>query len=40
MVWCLSFQSIDFKVPLAAPSANRFGHISPTHPEHVFEDSF
>lgn len=25
-------------VPLAAPSANRFGHISPTHPEHVFED--
>lgn len=25
-------------VPLAAPSANRFGHISPTCPEHVFED--
>jgi len=25
-------------VPLAAPSANRFGHISPTLPEHVFED--
>eukprot|EP00927_Polykrikos_kofoidii_P066817 TRINITY_DN62379_c0_g1_i1.p1 TRINITY_DN62379_c0_g1~~TRINITY_DN62379_c0_g1_i1.p1 ORF type:complete len:486 (-),score=86.07 TRINITY_DN62379_c0_g1_i1:136-1443(-) len=25
-------------VPLAAPSANRFGHISPTQPEHVLED--
>lgn len=25
-------------VPLAAPSANRFGHISPTRPEHVFEE--
>jgi len=25
-------------VPLAAPSANRFGHISPTLPEHVLED--
>jgi len=25
-------------VPLAAPSANRFGHISPTLPEHVFDD--
>ncbi|CAE8637903.1 unnamed protein product, partial [Polarella glacialis] len=25
-------------VPLAAPSANRFGHISPTLAEHVFED--
>ncbi|CAJ1460390.1 unnamed protein product [Effrenium voratum] len=25
-------------VPLAAPSANRFGHISPTLPEHVMED--
>ncbi len=25
-------------VPLAAPSANRFGHISPTTAEHVFED--
>lgn len=24
--------------PLAAPSANRFGHISPTLPEHVLED--
>jgi len=24
--------------PLAAPSANRFGHISPTLPEHVVED--
>eukprot|EP00931_Biecheleriopsis_adriatica_P094183 TRINITY_DN67860_c0_g1_i1.p1 TRINITY_DN67860_c0_g1~~TRINITY_DN67860_c0_g1_i1.p1 ORF type:complete len:435 (-),score=91.24 TRINITY_DN67860_c0_g1_i1:44-1321(-) len=26
------------RVPLAAPSANRFGHISPTLPEHVLED--
>lgn len=25
-------------VPVAAPSANRFGHISPTTPEHVAED--
>mmetsp|Transcript_33178 Transcript_33178/g.93654 ORF Transcript_33178/g.93654 Transcript_33178/m.93654 type:complete len:511 (-) Transcript_33178:72-1604(-) len=25
-------------VPLAAPSANRFGHISPTRAEHVLED--
>lgn len=25
-------------VPLAAPSANRFGHISPTRAEHVIED--
>ena len=25
-------------VPLAAPSANRFGHISPTTAEHVLED--
>lgn len=25
-------------VPLAAPSANRFGHISPTQPQHVLED--
>merc|ERR1719221_129972 len=25
-------------VPLAAPSANRFGHISPTQPEHVLDD--
>ena len=24
--------------PLAAPSANLFGHISPTHPSHVFDD--
>ena len=26
------------RVPLAAPSANRFGHISPTHPVHVADD--
>jgi len=25
-------------VPVAAPSANRFGHVSPTTPEHVFAD--
>ena len=25
-------------VPVAAPSANRFGHISPTTPEHVLDD--
>ncbi|MEM9850283.1 MAG: L-threonylcarbamoyladenylate synthase, partial [Bacteroidota bacterium] len=28
-------QSIDF--PLAAPSANPFGYISPTRPQHVFQ---
>lgn len=28
-------QSLDF--PLAAPSANPFGYISPTKPEHVFQ---
>ena len=25
-------------VPVAAPSANRFGHVSPTTPEHVYAD--
>ena len=25
-------------VPVAAPSANRFGHVSPTRPEHVMDD--
>ena len=25
-------------VPVAAPSANRFGHVSPTKPEHVMDD--
>lgn len=25
-------------VPVAAPSANRFGHVSPTRPEHVMND--
>lgn len=25
-------------VPIAAPSANRFGHVSPTRARHVFED--
>ena len=25
-------------VPIAAPSANRFGHVSPTKPEHVMSD--
>lgn len=25
-------------VPVAAPSANRFGHVSPTRPEHVMHD--
>jgi len=35
----LARQLIDAAgVPLAAPSANRFGHISPTLPEHVLED--
>jgi L-threonylcarbamoyladenylate synthase len=26
------------QVPLAAPSANKFGHVSPTHAQHVWED--
>lgn len=25
-------------VPIAAPSANKFGHVSPTKPDHVFKD--
>lgn len=28
----------QFGKPLAAPSANRFGRLSPTRPEHVFEE--
>lgn len=27
-------------VPLAAPSANKFGHVSPTKPEHVYNDFY
>uniref|UniRef100_A0A7S1XM66 Threonylcarbamoyl-AMP synthase n=1 Tax=Phaeomonas parva TaxID=124430 RepID=A0A7S1XM66_9STRA len=27
-------------IPIAAPSANRFGHVSPTAAEHVFADLF
>lgn len=30
--------SIAFKRPLSAPSANRFGHVSPTTAEHVLEE--
>eukprot|EP00934_Nitzschia_sp_Nitz4_P000375 Nitzschia sp. Nitz4//scaffold8_size234185//129530//130672//NITZ4_001269-RA/size234185-processed-gene-0.118-mRNA-1//1//CDS//3329559842//375//frame0 len=26
------------KVPIAAPSANKFGHVSPTRPQHVWDD--
>jgi L-threonylcarbamoyladenylate synthase len=25
-------------LPIAAPSANKFGHISPTKAEHVYND--
>jgi len=25
-------------VPIAAPSANKFGHVSPSKPEHVLAD--
>jgi len=25
-------------LPIAAPSANKFGHVSPTKPEHVYDD--
>ena len=25
-------------VPIAAPSANKFGHVSPTQASHVFDD--
>eukprot|EP00966_Prymnesium_polylepis_P260519 6017655-Prymnesium_polylepis.1 len=28
----------EARVPVAAPSANRFGHVSPTRPEHVMDD--
>ena len=28
----------EAKVPIAAPSANRFGHVSPTSPHHVLAD--
>ncbi|KAH9259326.1 Sua5/YciO/YrdC/YwlC family tRNA threonylcarbamoyl adenosine modification protein [Batrachochytrium salamandrivorans] len=32
-------QLIDFaRVPIAAPSANRFGHVSPTSAQHVVDD--
>ena len=27
-------------VPIAAPSANKFGHVSPTKAEHVFNDFY
>ena len=27
-------------LPLAAPSANKFGHVSPTKAEHVFQDFY
>ena len=29
---------IEARVPVAAPSANRFGHVSPTTAQHVYED--
>ena len=25
-------------IPIAAPSANKFGHVSPTRPRHVMDD--
>ena len=28
----------DFGKPIAAPSANKFGHVSPTKAEHVYKD--
>lgn len=28
------------KVPIAAPSANKFGHVSPTKAEHVYNDFY
>ncbi len=28
------------KIPIAAPSANLFSHVSPTSPIHVFNDFF
>mmetsp|Transcript_41333 Transcript_41333/g.39801 ORF Transcript_41333/g.39801 Transcript_41333/m.39801 type:complete len:104 (-) Transcript_41333:550-861(-) len=27
-------------LPIAAPSANKFGHVSPTKPEHVYNDFY
>jgi len=27
-------------VPIAAPSANKFGHVSPTKAEHVYNDFY
>ena len=27
-------------LPLAAPSANKFGHVSPTKAEHVYNDFY
>jgi L-threonylcarbamoyladenylate synthase len=29
---------VEAKVPIAAPSANKFGHVSPTRAQHVFDD--
>lgn len=29
-----------FGKPIAAPSANKFGHVSPTKAEHVFKDFY
>ena len=28
----------ELGVPIAGPSANRFGHVSPTRAEHVYQD--
>jgi L-threonylcarbamoyladenylate synthase len=28
------------KLPIAAPSANKFGHVSPTKAEHVYNDFY
>ena len=27
-------------LPIAAPSANKFGHVSPTKAEHVYDDFY
>lgn len=29
---------VESKVPIAAPSANKFGHVSPTRAQHVYDD--
>lgn len=29
-----------FNRPIAAPSANKFGHVSPTKAEHVYKDFY